>query len=127
MKNAHILSPEEYKALEAKNTTEEAFRRALRKTAHDYGWTMQYHTRFSVGSDPGFPDEVFVQPGRGGMSRLVVVECKRVGKEPTDRQWEWLRALDRVPGVEAYCWTPADWDEIHAVLGRGWLTQEVGK
>lgn len=114
------LTVEEYRALEAKGTTEEQFRRALRATARDYGFTLQYHTKFSLGSDPGFPDEVFLRDEGDFTMRCVVVECKRVGKEPTARQDDWLRAWDRVPGVEAYCWTAAMWDTIHEVLGRGW-------
>lgn len=103
---------EDYRTLEAKQTTEEAFRRALRKTAHDYGFVHQYHTRFSVGSDSGFPDEVFVNDE----GRCVVFECKRVGKKPTERQYAWLEVLRRVSGIEAYWVTPADWDRIHAIL-----------
>lgn len=116
---------EDYRALEAKQTTEEAFRRALRKTARDYGFDFQYHTRFSVGSDPGFPDEIFLRDEGGGMVRCVAVECKRVGKMATDRQGQWLRMLGGVPGVESYCWTPEDWSVIHEVLGRGFMTQEA--
>jgi hypothetical protein len=114
---------EAYRALEAKQTTEEQFRRALRKTARDYGFTFQYHTRFSVGSDPGFPDEVFLRDEGGGLVRCVAVECKRVGKMATDRQAVWLRMLGGVPGIESYCWTPEDWNVIHEVLGRGFMTE----
>jgi hypothetical protein len=117
------ITPAEYAALVAKQTTEEQFRRALRKTARDYNFLMQYHTKFSLGSDPGFPDEVFLRSEPDGTVRCVVVECKRVGKTPTERQQEWLWALERVPGIEAYWWTPADWDTIHTVLSRGWQTR----
>lgn len=117
------LSPDAYKALEAKNTTEEQFRRALRKTAHDYGYSLAYHTKYSIGSDPGFPDEVYIRPGPP--ARCVIFEAKRVGKGPTERQVAWLEAWNLIPGVEAYCVTPANWDFIHAVLGRGWM-QEMG-
>jgi hypothetical protein len=121
--DTNMLTSEAYGALEAKQTTEEAFRRALRKTARDYGFTFAYHTRFSVGSDPGFPDEIFLRDEGGGLVRCVVVECKRAGKMATDRQGQWLRMLGGVPGIESYCWTPEDWNVIHEVLGRGFMTQ----
>lgn len=118
---SETLTPDAYKALQAKQTTEAQFQRALVKTARDYGFALVYHTRFSIGSDPGFPDLVLVNE----YGRCVIVECKRVGKEPTEKQREWLRALGRVPGVETYCWTAGDWDTIHDVLGRDWARQEA--
>lgn len=111
-----------YKALVAKQTTEAQFQRALVLTAKDYGFGLVYHTRFSIGSDPGFPDLVLLRDEGEGVVRCVVVECKRVGKLATDRQAVWLRMLGGVPGVESYCWTPEDWDVIHEVLSRGMLT-----
>ena len=121
MKNAGIATPEEYKALEAAQTTEATFQRSLVLTARDYHFRLVYHTKFSLGSDPGFPDLVLVND----TGRCVVVECKRVGKEPTARQRDWLEALGKVPGIETYHWTPADWNAIHEVLGRDWLKKEA--
>lgn len=121
------MTVEAYRALEAKQTTEEQFRRALRKTAFDYGFVRQYHTKFSLGSDPGFPDELWLRDETDGTVRCVIVEAKRVGKEPTEKQYDWLWALERVPGIETYWWTPADWETIHAVLSRGWLTPREGE
>lgn len=112
---------EDYRALVAKQTTEAQFQRALVATARDYGYALVYHTKFSLGSDPGFPDLILVREERDGTARCVVVECKRVGKHPTARQQEWLDALGKVAGVEAFCWRPDDWDTIHAVLSRGWM------
>lgn len=105
------MSAADFRAWQAAQVTEEAFRRAVRRHAADRGWDHQYHTRFSIGSDPGFPDEVYL---RG--PRCVVIECKRVGKGPTERQVSWLDAWNLIPGVEAYCLTPADWDVIERVL-----------
>jgi hypothetical protein len=119
-RNTTTLSAEAYKALQAKQTTEAQFQRALVKTAADYGW-LAYHTRFSVGSDPGFPDLVLL---RG--AECVIAELKRVGKDPTAKQFAWLDAWGRVPGVRAYVWRPDCWDEIHDVLGKDWpIRQEA--
>lgn len=115
------LTPEAYRAAEAARTTERDFSRALVLTARDYGFRLVYHTKFSIGSAPGFPDLVFLND----IGRCVIVEAKRVGKEPTDYQRDWLEALSKVAGIETFVWTAADWSEIHAVLGRGWM-QEVG-
>lgn len=120
-KNGATLSPEAYKALEAARTSERDFSRALVLTARDYGFRLVYHTKFSIGSAPGFPDLVFLNDA----GRCVIVEAKRVGKDPTEYQRDWLEALGKVAGVETYVWRPDSWDEIHAVLGRGWM-QEVG-
>ena len=69
-------------------------------------------------SDTGWPDLVLLKD-----KRCVIIEAKRVGKKPTERQQAWLDAWNRIPGVEAYCFTPADWPTIHEVLSRGWMTQ----
>lgn len=116
-----VSGAQAWREAEAKATTEAQFQRALVATARDYGYALVYHTKFSLGSDPGFPDLILVREERDGTARCVVVECKRVGKHPTARQQEWLDALGKVAGVEAFCWRPDDWDTIHAVLSRGWM------
>jgi hypothetical protein len=89
--------------------------------ARQRGW-LTYHTRFSRGSDAGFPDLVLLRP-----PRLVLAELKRDGKNPTPAQGQWLGELEQVAlalelehggraGLEVYIWRPADQDEIQRVL-----------
>jgi hypothetical protein len=61
----------------------------------------------------GFPDLVLLRP-----PRLLLVELKRDGKQPTDEQAEWLQQFSRVPGVEAYCWRPAMWQDVYLTLAK---------
>ncbi len=56
----------------------------------------------------GFPDLVLCR------ERVLFAELKVRGK-PTPAQQEWLDALT-LARVEAYFWTPNDWDEIETVL-----------
>lgn len=75
------------------------------------GWLV-YHTHDSRHSPAGFPDLILI---RG--DRLLAIECKRVGEEPTDAQWRWLRAFDGVRTVASYVATPGrTLDDIEAVL-----------
>lgn len=76
------------------------------------GWKLRYHTLRSKGSSSGFPDWVFVHPGK---QRIVFAELKATTKV-SDKQREWLDALSDLPGVEVYVWRATDWDEICEVL-----------
>jgi hypothetical protein len=72
-----------------------------------FGW-LYYHTKFSMGSNAGFPDIVATKG-----QKLLFIELKREGKLPTDRQMEWLNALyygvSHVTGaVDVHVWTPSD-------------------
>jgi hypothetical protein len=76
-----------------------------------HGW-RSYHTYDSRKSAPGFPDLFMI---RG--PRAIVAELKRDGKQKlTAHQEAWLQLFRGVPGVEAYHWTPGDWEEIERVL-----------
>jgi hypothetical protein len=62
---------------------------------------------------PGFPDLTMVRP-----PRLIMAEIKSPGDKPTADQQAWLDELVGVPGIEAYCWWPKDWDQIVTILQR---------
>lgn len=100
----------------------------VRNTARSLGW-KRYHTKFSLGSDAGFPDEVLAHAGQG---RVIFAELKREtgtlregrlvkGRWPrwVEGQAEWLRCLDACPGVETYLWRPSHWQEIATILQAG--------
>lgn len=90
--------------------SEEGFQATVKATARALGWKV-WHTRYSKGSDKGFPDLTLV---RG--SRLVFAELKRpVGGVYSAEQNECLQAL-AATGAEVYRWTFADWDEVIRVL-----------
>ena len=99
-----------------------------------------YHTRWSVGSDSGFPDLLLCRgadPTQDRPGRLILAELKRAGRPLTrgtvrygptgaprrlrwtEGQREWLCALLTCPGVEAYWWTTADVAEITEILQSG--------
>ena len=92
---------------------EAPFQTQIIRTAVLLKWTRDliYHTHNSKRSDPGFPDLVLCR------ERLIVVEVKRDGENPTPAQERWLIGLARA-GVETYLWRPSDWPEIEAVLKR---------
>jgi hypothetical protein len=50
---------------------------------------------------------------------LIFAELKRgPGSRLTPEQHHWLTLLQQCPGVEAYMWTPADWQTIEWCLMR---------
>jgi hypothetical protein len=69
-----------------------------------------YHTRYSLGSDAGWPDLVLCKP-----PRLLIRELKREGEGATAEQTAWLTAL-RACGMDCGIWRPGDWDEIERIL-----------
>ena len=101
----------------APKMSEDALLEAIRKLARMTGW-MTYHTRLSKGSEPGWPDLVLLSVRR---RRLLIVELKREGEQPTPVQELWLGAL-AVVGIEVGVWRPSDLPEIAMVL-RG---QRIG-
>lgn len=91
-------------------SNEADFQAALTKVAKQLGW-LAYHTRFSIDSEPGFPDLLMV---RG--ERLIAAELKGPRGTVSPEQLVWLDKLGQVPGVEAYLWRPNDWDAALRVL-----------
>lgn len=66
-----------------------------------------YHTRYSLGSNAGFPDLVAVKGGR-----LLFIELKTERGKCNDAQTDWgerlLLAAAHNPGVEYLIWRPSD-------------------
>ena len=94
---------------------ERDFQRSVVQLAEFFGWKV-YHVadvkgRLRARSSVGYPDLTLLRDGT-----MIVAECKRDGLHPTDRQQQWLEAFALVPGVRAFCWRPADWPEIEALL-----------
>jgi len=97
----------------------------VRRTARIHGW-RGYHTRWSLGSDAGFPDLVLARA-----PRVIFAELKRERRPLTkgrlvagrrlrwtEGQTEWLAELLGCP-VESYWWTPRDLAEIEEILRTG--------
>jgi hypothetical protein len=84
---------------------------AVVEAARQLGWLV-YHTHDSRHSEAGLPDLILVHPTRG---RVIVVELKAEGKQPTDAQWTWLRAFANA-GVPAFVVRPGGLDRLLAEL-----------
>ena len=90
-------------------SSEADWQRDVVDVAHSLGW-MVYHTRFSVGSQSGYPDLTLCR------ERVVFIELKREGRPLTDAQQAWAERL-RAAGTEVYapCY-PSDADALYAAL-----------
>lgn len=127
----------------ARAMSEETLQENVRQMAVFHRWRF-FHAWTSVHSPIGFPDCLLIRftrentcAGQKIYARLLVVELKREGKEPTPIQQEWLddfqlfgeliaRLMEdrRVPAlnvsvsVESYCWKPTAWlsGEVEKVL-----------
>jgi hypothetical protein len=97
-----MMKPDEYRQAVAKTMFESQLQAKVRRHAHQYGFTLIYHTHRSERSDPGFPDLVMVKG-----ARLLFVELKAQAKYPTPTQREWLIALSNT-AAEVYVWRPSD-------------------
>lgn len=78
-----------------------------------FGWSLLYHTTFSIRSRKGFPDLALCREGDD--PRLLFLETK-VKSQPTPEQERWIAALDRVAGVRAVLVTPADWPTVERLV-----------
>lgn len=110
--------------------SEKQFEQSVADYSKLMGW-MSYHNLDSRGSEPGFPDRVFVR-----VPRIVIAEFKAEKGRLSVAQKIWLRELGAVAdviqqllelpelpgsngqriGLEVRVWYPGDWDEIQAVL-----------
>ena len=90
---------------------ESHFTDSIRKAARVFGWRT-YHTRFSKGSEPGFPDLVVTKRGK-----LIFAELKTERGKLTDPQREWLKSLEE-SGQDVFVWRPSDWDTILELLQK---------
>lgn len=102
--------------------TEAQFERAVVELAQLCGW-LDYHTRDSRRSNPGFPDLVLVK----GYT-LIFAELKTEKGRVSEAQQRWLDALRQLAepvvgemtghSIHVCLWRPSDWDEIRAALAR---------
>ncbi len=76
--------------------TERQFQTALVHYLRLMGWAT-YHTRYSIGSNPGFPDLVCVRAGR-----VAFCELKTTTGRISAAQAEWGEALAGVGGTVEY-------------------------
>jgi hypothetical protein len=98
---------------------ERAFQNKVEDLAREAGWKVQHSYRGKAGKGGawrtnaavGFPDLLLLKAGR-----LVVLELKMPGNEPTDEQNEWLALFQTVAGCEAYAVWPAHWEHIVDLL-----------
>jgi hypothetical protein len=92
---------------------EERVRQLCEATGH-----LRYHTRKSVGSTHGFPDDAIVKEtcDRPEGSTLHLWELKREGETESPAQRRWREALQQVTRVDVQVYWPADIERIAAVL-----------
>ena len=96
--------------------TEATFLAEVRSLAKQQGW-LGFHTHDARGSDPGFPDCVFVlPPGLRHPGRLIFAELKVKSGKLTTEQARWITFLQKVQSIECYVWYPRDWDDILKIL-----------
>lgn len=110
-----IVTVPEWNAYVEASMSEHVWQEHVRQAFIWTGWDLYYHTWISIHSPKGFVD---VSAARyAPRFRVLFAELKRVGEEPTEEQNRWLDALGRIgPPVEVYVWTPADRDEMLAIL-----------
>ena len=110
-----------------RSVKEESLLQTIKDAALLHGWLFQ-HSRDSRRADVGFPDCLMVKgetgPGRND-GRILALELKRVGKEPTEEQNRWLFALSTVPRVMACVVTVEDLDWVLAELAQGAPEEEA--
>lgn len=92
---------------------EKAFTSSVKKAAKQFGWLV-YHTHYSLGSEPGFPDLVLVHPEHG----LVFAELKMPKGRLTEHQKHWKETL-QAAGETWFLWRPESWDGILDFLQQG--------
>lgn len=111
--------------------SEKQWQQQIKDLARLLGWKT-YHTLRSKGSDPGYPDLILARRRKIGRlagfqvrwrapapdahkTRLIAVELKVEGKNPTPGQLEWLDFFKDI-GAETYVWRPSDLEEVKKVL-----------
>jgi hypothetical protein len=101
------------------NQTEAQFTRMVIDVAHLFHWRVAHFDAgrarsgkwcTSMIGDAGFPDLVLTNG-----QRCVFAELKIGRGRATNAQERWLDDL-RGAGMEAYVWSPADWETIEEIL-----------
>ena len=82
----------------AASMTESQLEGHVHRAARALGYELAYHTKISVRSTPGFPDDVFL---RQRDARGVIFEEKTMRGKVTDAQLAWLEGWARVGLVVA--------------------------
>jgi len=97
----------------ARAMSEEDLARNVIDAALKLGWLVKRDPTWRpTCATPGYPDLTMARKGR-----LLFVELKREGKDPTDAQRVWLEALCAT-GHGCYVWRPSQWvnGEIEEIL-----------
>ena len=89
--------------------TEAQLQRAIVLAAKQLGF-LCYHSAYSIGSEPGFPDLTIV-----GKGRLWMLELKGPKGRVSERQEAWIETLCQA-GIDARIIWPADYDAVMAEL-----------
>lgn len=106
--------------------TEKQFQRQVIELAQLCGWRVAHFRPAMVRAEggkvkyvtpvqadgKGFPDLVLAHAKR---RQLVFAELKTDTRRTTFEQDMWLKAL-AAAGADVFCWRPADWSFIEAVL-----------
>jgi hypothetical protein len=69
-----------------------------------------YHTRYSIGSERGFPDLVIA-----GYGKVMAIECKGPRGVISDAQQRWIAEL-AAAGITAMFVFPSDYDRALAMI-----------
>jgi hypothetical protein len=85
--------------------TEAAIQKGIVDLLKHLGYAT-YHTRYSIGSDSGFPDVIGVRED----GKLIAVECKGPNGRLRPDQAEWIDRFGHVPGCV-----------LAAIVGGGWM------
>lgn len=102
----------------APKLTESVFQRQVLNLSRSFGWE-DYHTTFSLGSKPGFPDLILWHPER---KLFLFVEIKTETGKLQDNQHERLLSLyaaaknNKAENVKVYLWRPKDIEQITRIL-----------
>lgn len=88
--------------------TERQWQTAIVRTAKQFGWVC-YHPKYSIGSDPGYPDLTLVKP-----PRIIFAELKTATGKVSQHQQAWLDLLRDCDGVETYLWR-AESDDLEDI------------
>lgn len=104
-----MKSRNEIRAVMASTMLEDELDFAVRGTPKKPGLARRlgflvYHTRNSIGSDPGFPDLVLIKAGR-----MITAELKTQKGRLSEEQKKWRDEIQQNPTVEWYLWRPTDW------------------
>lgn len=99
--------------------SEDEFRKHVTAFAECLGYRVNFTYRAKTrdgswrtnATAPGYPDLTCSKVGR-----LVFLELKMPGNQPTDLQQEWIARLQTIEGVDAFVVWPRDWPDIVSVL-----------